>query len=70
MIINNNIAKQRRQILKQRRALVRDDILEQGYNDAESSLAVDMNQKKRKMLNRREFKSLDRSEQLEKLTEF
>lgn len=84
MIINNNIAKQRHQIQKQRRAFVRDDILDQGYKDAETSLANDTNsvdrtevpeehespkQKKRKALHKKEFKTLDRAEQLKKLTE-
>ncbi|KAG1397718.1 hypothetical protein G6F60_008834 [Rhizopus arrhizus] len=71
MIINNNIAE--------------DDILDQGYKDAETSLANDTNsvdrtevpeeheppkQKKRKALHKKEFKTLDRAEQLKKLTEF
>ncbi|CEP19363.1 hypothetical protein [Parasitella parasitica] len=85
MIINNNIAKQRHQIQKQRRAFVRDDILDQGYKDAETSLANDTNsvdrtevpeehespkQKKRKALHKKEFKTLNRAGQLKKLTEF
>ncbi|KAI7892877.1 uncharacterized protein EV154DRAFT_479784 [Mucor mucedo] len=43
MITNNNIAEQRHYIQKQRRAFVRDDILDQGYKNAETSLANDTN---------------------------
>ncbi|CAO3682024.1 unnamed protein product [Rhizopus stolonifer] len=85
MIINNNIAEQRRHIQKQPRTSVRDDILDQGYKDAETSLANDTNtvdrtevpeehesptQKKRKALHKNEFKTLSKTEQLKKLTEF
>lgn len=85
MIINNNIAEQRRHILKQLKTSVRDDILDQGYKDAETSLANDTNtmdrtdvpeehesprQKKIKALHKKEFKTLSRTEQLKKLTEF
>lgn len=38
-IINNNISEQKRCIQKQSGASVRDDILDQGYRDAETSLA-------------------------------
>lgn len=85
MIINNNVAEQRRHIENQLRTSVRDDILEQGYKDAKTSLANDTNtvdrtevpeehesprQKKRKALHKKELKTLGRTEQLKKLTEF
>ncbi|CAO3657243.1 unnamed protein product [Mucor hiemalis] len=85
MIINNNIAEQRRHIQTQRRAFVRDDILDQNYKDAETSLANDTNsvdkaevpeepellrQKRRKTLHKKEFKALDRAERLKMMTEF
>lgn len=38
MIINNNIAEQRKIIQKQLRASIRDDIIDQGYEDAKASL--------------------------------
>ncbi|KAL4214686.1 hypothetical protein AB4K20DRAFT_1974204 [Rhizopus microsporus] len=60
----------------QLRASVRGDMLCQGYKDAETSLANDINtwteqkQKKRKALHKKEFKTLSRTEQIKKLTEF
>jgi hypothetical protein len=39
IIINNNIAEQTRQVQHQQRASVRDNVLDQGYKDAETSLA-------------------------------
>ncbi|KAG2229996.1 hypothetical protein INT48_002814, partial [Thamnidium elegans] len=76
---------QRRHIQKQPITSVRDDILDQGYKDAETSLTNGTNsvdrtevpeeheppeQKKRKALHKKKFKTLDRAEQLKKLTKF